>query len=145
MSAEKAIHDDWASFIPLTRLVPADHVLTGLPPIYDDQGNRISANLGYDYVALLVKAAADVWRDSEGCLGFTEQVTFYIVSASYDRARDIDQAVMDRYNGRAFTLDDISVLDMRPSNRVENENEDDGVWEIMREFRVNCYQQLVTA
>jgi hypothetical protein len=135
MTAEAAIHSAWGSYTQLVGAVPVDRVYTGLPPISDEHG----ANLGFDYVAIEVKSEANSERTSEGTRLFNEMVSFRTVSESYDNARAIDKLIVDSFNAQEIDTRHVNILDMRPQGRMETENEDDGVWEIVRDFEVKVF------
>jgi hypothetical protein len=132
MSAERAIHEYWSGFRPLVNLVPSDQIYTGLPPIRAADESSIQL----PYVSLAVQSESQIERSSSGTTFSTERLRFSVFSASYEEARRIESAIWRYFNRRDFTWTGGRVLDMRPGNRIERENEDDGVWTVAREFDV---------
>jgi hypothetical protein len=132
MSAERAIHEHWSGYRPLANLVPPEQIYTGLPPIRD----AAESPLVFPYVSLTVQGESQIERSSSGTLFSTELIRFSIFSASYEEARRIEAAICRYFNRRDFSWTGGRVLDMRPDNRVERENADDGVWMVARDFHV---------
>lgn len=132
MSAERAIHEHWSGYRPLANLVPADRIYTGLPPIRDVDQSPVQL----PYVSLTVESESQIERSSSGTMFSNEQIRFSVFSASYEQARQIEATLCRYFNRRDFAWSGGQVLDMRPGNRIERENEDDGVWMIARDFEV---------
>ena len=132
MSAERAIHEHWSGYRPLVDLVPAVRIYTGLPPIRAAD----ESPLQFPYVSLTLQSESEIQRSSSGTLFSTELVRFSVFSASYEEARRTESAICRYFNRRDFAWSDGRVLDMRPDNRLEKENEDDGVWVVARDFHV---------
>jgi hypothetical protein len=132
MTIEKAIHDQWSASRSLAGLVPPERLYTGLPPIRDATGNAVT----FPYVSLGAASDAELTRTSSATTLGTERIRFSIYTKSYDEGRDIDQSICDWFNRRSFAWARGRVLDMRPGDRAESEDPQDGVWRITRDFEV---------
>ncbi len=132
MTIEKAIHDQWSMSRSLTALVPPERLYTGLPPIRDADGDAVT----FPYVSLAVAGDAELTRTSSATTLSTERIRFSIYTTSYDEGREIDQTLCDAFNRRTFAWARGRVLDMRPGDRAESEDPQDGVWRITRDFDV---------
>ncbi|HEV3417595.1 MAG TPA: hypothetical protein VG056_12300 [Pirellulales bacterium] len=132
MTAERAIHDCWSGYRPLSALVPPERVYTGLPPLRDAMQHPIT----FPYVSLSALADADLTRTSSGTMFTTERIRFSIYTRDYDEGRHIDQAICDCFNRREFLWSRGRVLDMKPGDRTESEDPEDGVWRIARDFQI---------
>lgn len=132
MSAERAIHEHWSGYRPLVDLVPSDRIYTGLAPIRTADESPMQ----FPYVGVAVQSESQVERSSSGTLFSTELVRFSVYSASYEEARRIEHLICRHFNRRDFVWTGGRVLDMRPDNRIEREDDDDGVWMVARDFHV---------
>jgi hypothetical protein len=130
MSIERAIHEHWTSYGPLSALVPPDRVYTGLPPIRDENREPIPP----PYVAITSEGETALTRTSSGTAIRVERIRFSIYSRSYDEARQIDATIGDYFAGREFAWLRGRVLDVRPAGRSESEDPSDGVWRVARDF-----------
>ena len=132
MTIEKALHDQWSASRSLTALVPSERFYTGLPPIRDAEGDTVT----FPYVSLSVAGEADLTRTSSATVLSTERIRFTIYTKSYDEGREVAQAICDWFNRREFAWPRGRVLDMRPGDRTEFEDAQDGVWRITRDFDI---------
>lgn len=132
MSAERAIHEHWSGYRPLVNLVPPERIYTGLPPIRAADESAVQ----FPYVSLTVLGESQMERSSSGTMFSTEQMRFSVFSSSYEEARQIEATICRYFNRRDFVWTGGRLLDMRPGNRIERENEDDGVWMVARDFDV---------
>ena len=110
--------------------MPPERLYTGLPPIRDAAQQPI----GFPYVALTTEGETSISRTSSGTLLTTERIRFSIYTQDYDEGRQIAQAISDCFNRRDFAWSLGRVLDIRPGDRLENEDPEDGVWRIARDF-----------
>jgi hypothetical protein len=132
MTAERALHEHWSSYRPLAEMVPANRVYTGLPPIRDDA----EMPLTFPYVSLTVRGESVVERTSQGNIITAEMLRFSTFSRDYDEARKVAQAIGDYFNRKDFPWSRGRVLDIRPTNRLEEQDAEDGVWTVARDFIV---------
>ncbi len=124
-------HEQWAGNRPLAALVPPERLFTGLPPIRDAAQRPI----GFPYVSLTAEGESFVTRTSSGMLLTIERIRFSIYTRDYDEGRQIAQAISDCFNRRDFAWSRGRVLDIRPGDRLETEDPEDGVWRIARDFQ----------
>jgi hypothetical protein len=132
MSLVQAIHEQWSGYRPLAALVPPERLYTGLPPIRDANNQSIKP----PYVSIALIADPEATRTSSGTTLRTERMRFAIYATCYDDGRRIGQAICDLFNLRDFAFAGGQVLDMRPTDRSEEENADDGVWRVVQDFSV---------
>lgn len=137
MTAERAIHEQWALYRPLVSLVPLNRVYTGKPPIRDDAEQTV----GYPFVSLVVEGEAAVVRTTDNLLT-TESLRLTVFTPDYDAARKISETIRDYFNRRDFSFSGGRVLDMKPINRIEDQDPDDGVWMVARDFQVQVAEPL---
>ncbi len=132
MSAERAIHEHWSLYRPLASLVPPEQIYTGLPPIRRTDGSPLK----FPYVSLTVRGESRVERTASGTVLSIQRLRFAVFSRSYELARMIDRRIAAYFNRRDFVWSGGSVLDMRPDDRSESEDANDGVWMVARDFQV---------
>ncbi len=132
MSLTQAIHELWSGYRPLATLIAPERLYTGLPPIRDADGQTIAS----PYVSISLASDAEQTRTSSGTTLRTERVQFSIYTTSYDEGRRIGHAICDFFDRRAFSFAGGQALDMRSTDRSEEENADDGVWHIAQHFSV---------
>ncbi len=132
MTIERAIHEHWSGWRPLTALVPPERIYTGLPPICDAAGETLT----FPYVSIAAEQQDRQTRTSSGTTLAVERIRFSIYGQSYDAARRIDRAICEYFDRRDFAWSEGRVLDMQPAGRTESESPDDGVWLVARDFLV---------
>ena len=111
MILEGIISQLWSESVPLSALVPASSVFTGMPPLRDANGNLIAM----PFVAL-TSSVETTERASSGEF-FYGPLRLCVVSQSYDNARKIAHAARTYFNGLDITVGNVQVLDMKPTTR----------------------------
>lgn len=125
MSVEQAIHEQWSSYMPLTRLVAAAKVFTGNIPERDGS----DASIDPPYVSLITSPKQQVTRTSGGNIITVGQVTFSIWCATLAAVKEIIAQIVDRFNRATFNWSQGKMLDMRPGlESYEEDQELDSIW-----------------
>ena len=132
MSVEVGIHKRWATFRPLTDVVPAERFITGwVPPI---DGSAKPTEL--PFVSLTREGDPETGRVSGGVLLTTMTMRFSVWSGSLSEAKAISDNIMSLYGRESFTYPSGGIVqDMMRINRIENIDED-GVWNVSHDYRV---------
>lgn len=129
MNVQRAIHETWSAHAPLARLLAADHFFTGKVPVEDAQARA----MGLPYAALAIVGDYETQRTSSGTQLVRCLLRFSIYTAQYTLAKEIAAEVLARFNRATFVSADGRVLDMKPANRSETE-QDNGAWRIAMDF-----------
>ena len=123
MNLEQTIRQRWASYEPLTTLVPLARMWTG--------GSSPSAEL--PFVVLDVTRIGSHLTTSSGRLIQHAALRFSVYSSELEAAAQIIHEIERRFERAAFAIDEGSVLDMR-RQQFEQRRGDDGVWTITLDY-----------
>lgn len=129
MSVEQAIHERWSNYAPLTQLVPADQVYTGAFP-----GEKTP------FVTMERVGDSAVQRTSEGTTFETVMLRFDVVDDELTSAKSIAESVYDNFNRSAFDWSRGRVLDMKPMNRSESQD-DNHAWHVSLDYKIEVWQR----
>lgn len=129
MSVEDAIHERWEGYRPLSTLVPDDRVYTG--PMIGDE---------LPYVTMERVGDSAVQRTSEGTLYETVMLRFDVIHSDLYEAKRIAQAIYTNFNRADFDWSNGKVLDMKPTNRSEAQDENNA-WHVMLDYKIESMQR----
>ena len=128
MSLEQAIHDHWANDAALTTLVPAARFVTGY----------VQGELSSPYATLARESTVPKVRTSDRTI---DDVLFRldIWSDDLDEAKQIAALVTARFDRQSFAADgcsddDCTVIRMRKTNQVEQQDTQSSAWQITLTF-----------
>lgn len=131
MSIEKAVHERWATHLPLNSLLPSARLYTG--------GQLGAPALPY---AVLTREQSVPWgRASGGAEYVNTTVRVRIVSANLDDAKQVKEQVLRRFDRTHFALTDGTCLNMQWT-RSDEELQRDGMWEVSVDFMVTSQHVL---
>ena len=125
MSVERAIHERWAGHLPLTALAPAERLFTG---------GKLGTPI-LPYVVLTRESAAPLCRASGGMEYIHTTVRFRVFDVELDRAKQIKEQIVARYNRQGFALTDGTCLNMQWTQDAETLH-GDGLWQASVDFLV---------
>lgn len=129
MSVEQAIHERWGAYAPLSAMVDDSHVYTGPFP-----GNETP------YVTMERVGDSAVQRTSEGNLYETIMLRFDVVDSDLTNAKRIAETLYKNFNRADFSWSLGKVLDMKPMNRSESQDENNA-WHVQLDYKIEAMQR----
>lgn len=127
MSVEQAIHERWAGYSPLTRLVPEDRVSTG--PVKSGS---------MPYVTMERTGDSNNTRTSESNFE-SVMLRIDIIDDDLENAKRIAREVQHAFERADFSYSLGKVLDMKKTNRTEAQDEKNA-WHIMLDWKIEAWQ-----
>ncbi len=131
MSVEKAVHERWATHLPLNDLLPSGRLYTG---------GQLGAPV-LPYAVLTREQSVALGRASGGVEYVHTTLRVRIVSASLDEAKQVKQRVLERFDRTHFALVDGTCLNMQWTRNDEQLHRD-GMWEVSVDFMVTSQHVL---
>jgi len=135
MSIEAAIHSTWSASGALNSAIPAaTSVMTGYPRLIDSQIDVGNTNPALPFVSLERIGSAEVTRTSSRRIE-TVTMRFFIYHTGSEALQRVVKMVDTAFDRLGFTYTDGEVLDMKRTNRSEQQLED-GTWLGTIDFQV---------
>ena len=133
MSIERAIHEAWGAWKPLTDLVPEDRFVTGIAR-FDPDDDTV-----FPYVTFNRQGDAAQERTSGGNIAHAALMRFDVYALTQASAKSVADGIVNRFNRLSADYSLGTLLDCKPTNQNELE-EADGVWHVMLDFMIRAGQ-----
>lgn len=126
-SIEAGIHQHWSMYKPLDDLVPSARVFTGTA-----KGEPV-----FPYVTLERQGDSERQRTSGGIILEAAQIRFHVWADDLDEGKTVVAAIESYFNRRSFEWVDGAVLDCKPTNHIEFQ-EETGTWHVIADYTVRA-------